>query len=760
MSIRKIHQKLWLRSALTLLAVALCLSAYADGEQRFHEEGTKWVDPVEFYELQDIDRTDFQRDYDQGDIDFNRVLKEKGVKVYGLRLKPIAGAMRVRKFMNIGYDDYQSSTIDYQTLYGIEGVPLHEAGFCVYVDESVSRTYSISYSYSVTDLYDEGRTYTDKGKCDATISIAGLRLVPSSEGVGFSYSLQCKGVERETTSGAMDGVDRNTDTMTKEAGVDGRLGKFIYFSESRDLLVMLSATAKSVADKASSEDLTAEEKQKMSTRPWPRVYFIVEQILVEDTVSGIPVPALSVEDSQELTSTLENLMLWLKGEGDPLGLGEHSGPKEAAAINAISIIASIFLSSGIAGMVSGSGAQVVAGLTSSIMGAGSGTPPPPTPSSPPDMPNMDGLKPKRPEEEEKPEDTPPPPPDPNKFVPTKYPELCKKYHLTQQPDGDIVMESPSTKKELHYYSYGDGTYFTDFTRDQDDPNQRYTREEIEERLRLEAENKGYFKHIADKAEDARREQPDIQRKVDKEFYDEYRKWKEQCQKDEHHQDVLNKVALRRGVLDSSDEKAIRRNITAERVGIETWQAKQDLKDAALVDAVASVGLVPFDAVDKTCETAIFALAGANPQNLAAKGVQDAYIVMRSTGQAGVEALYMKKGRLAHIGLGTLKGVNAMMFQSHAKDFSKILGTGLPGEAAMFIGSDGINSTISAMEQGKDAGKAALGAMKVKTIAYGLGKVPIVGSGLSKGLINGYYFTTDTLPEAWGALKRFKAAYSD
>ena len=73
-------------------------SVWADGEQRNHEVGTRWVDPVEFYELQDINRTDFQRDYDQGDIDFNKVIKAKGLKVYGLRLKPFCGATYVEKF--------------------------------------------------------------------------------------------------------------------------------------------------------------------------------------------------------------------------------------------------------------------------------------------------------------------------------------------------------------------------------------------------------------------------------------------------------------------------------------------------------------------------------------------------------------------------------------------------------------------------------------------------------------------------------------
>ncbi|MBR3114481.1 MAG: hypothetical protein IKH47_01715, partial [Bacteroidaceae bacterium] len=60
---------LYIGFCLTLCAWS-ALPALADGEQRNFEVGTRWVDPVEFYELQDINRTDFQRDYDQGDIDF------------------------------------------------------------------------------------------------------------------------------------------------------------------------------------------------------------------------------------------------------------------------------------------------------------------------------------------------------------------------------------------------------------------------------------------------------------------------------------------------------------------------------------------------------------------------------------------------------------------------------------------------------------------------------------------------------------------
>ena len=140
---------------LTKLIFAVCafllaVTARADGEER-NEAGTRWVDPVEFYELQDINRTDFQRDYDQGDIDFNRVLKDKGVKVYGLRLKPFCGATFVEKYAYITELDYNGVRADFQLgfqdLYGVRGIPLHEASFCIYADEGVSRSYDYTYQW-------------------------------------------------------------------------------------------------------------------------------------------------------------------------------------------------------------------------------------------------------------------------------------------------------------------------------------------------------------------------------------------------------------------------------------------------------------------------------------------------------------------------------------------------------------------------------------------------------------------------------------
>ena len=89
-----------LRVALAMSLAFSALQARADGEQI--EGGSTWVDPVEFFKLQDIDYTDCRRDYDQGDIDFNNVLLKSGVKVYGLRLKPLCIAGHVEEFPRCG----------------------------------------------------------------------------------------------------------------------------------------------------------------------------------------------------------------------------------------------------------------------------------------------------------------------------------------------------------------------------------------------------------------------------------------------------------------------------------------------------------------------------------------------------------------------------------------------------------------------------------------------------------------------------------
>lgn len=86
---------------MALLVIGGATQVRADGEAKV-EPGTQWVDPVAFYELKDVTTADLKRDYDQGDIDVNKVMTKKGVKIYGLKLKPIAVAGHVEEQHQFG----------------------------------------------------------------------------------------------------------------------------------------------------------------------------------------------------------------------------------------------------------------------------------------------------------------------------------------------------------------------------------------------------------------------------------------------------------------------------------------------------------------------------------------------------------------------------------------------------------------------------------------------------------------------------------
>ena len=218
--------------------------AWADGEER-NEAGTRWVDPVEFYELQDINRTDFQRDYDQGDIDFNRVLKDKGVKVYGLRLKPIAIAGHIPGEQVVGQrvDYTQKQSYEYQDIMGFKGIPLNEASFCVYADESVSRTYSGEYNINGHTHYITYAEYVDDddwvNRANISITISSLQIAPADGGIGFSYALDAKTSEKTISMNGRAIDDHFSGSgweCKKPAGVNTSLGHFIYFQGSRHLM--------------------------------------------------------------------------------------------------------------------------------------------------------------------------------------------------------------------------------------------------------------------------------------------------------------------------------------------------------------------------------------------------------------------------------------------------------------------------------------------------------------------------------------------
>ena len=728
---------------IAMLAVAMM--AWADGDQREGEQGTKWVDPVEYFELQDISGNDLQRDYDQGDIDISKVIKQKGKKVYGLRLKPIAGAVRVRKFLNIGCDEFVSGDISYQDSYGIEGVPLNESAFCIYVDEGVSRSYSFSYSYEVTESSD-GEAYTEKGKSEVTISITGLHLDVSGGGVGFNYALSAKVSEKEQSLGSS---SKGSNTLTKSAGVDPRLGKFIYFNEGRYLLVMLGATAQAEAARASSEDLTAVEKEQMSNHAWPRVYFIVEEMMVED--DGEAVVPLSATDKQELKDYVDDLRSWLRGEGDPLGLGERTDEKTAVVVNVISTIGAILVGGTLAGFVGGTGAQIAANMTETIINASSGGDFPPMDS--PEGSEIEGVEPKREEEEkpqygEKPEESgdgnPPVEDDPTIFKSEQYADLIEDY-VRQDIFGDITVIDPVTGDEVIYTNNGDNTWKNLNT------GQDWTPDEIGRRLEYKKENRGELLKTALKAEHDKMVQRakwnwQNQRDRNRGYSDEmlqYRKEKEKNDEALRLSQRMDELAARYNMVALGDGSNVMQ-VLAERKSVIMEEQKREGKKAAYnmkLDKTLEVFQHACQAVDGAADTIVYTLGKCVPGGAY---VYDAYALIKGVGVAGSEVVAnvafsdRKVGVLdayTHVLQGAGKGILAVV-QNHAGDIAKLGGatTGakyLAKEFLIFAAPEAISSASDAAwkatEQGRQLGAGELmqsmwDGFAKKSLAYGTNKV--------------------------------------
>ncbi|MBQ8655691.1 MAG: hypothetical protein IJ527_01315, partial [Prevotella sp.] len=200
-----------------------------------------------------------------------------------------------------------------------------------------------------------------------------------------------------------------------------------------------------------------------------------------------PTP-LTEEERTSLIDLMKKLMAWLKGNGDPLGLGKHTGPLESAVINVIGIIAASLLGNAIVGVTGGGGAGLAESLIGGLTG---GTPPPvpPTQQTPPDLPNL----PKRKDDEDDDEvEVAPGTDNDGGFRPTHYPDLCNKY-LSGNPDGTLTMTDPVTGKPLTYYPTPDGKGW------ESESGTRYSNESLEENLRFRHENAATLKQDAAQA---------------------------------------------------------------------------------------------------------------------------------------------------------------------------------------------------------------------------------------------------------------------
>ncbi len=689
----------------------LATTARADGEDR-SDPGTQWVDPVAFYSLMDITTSDLQRAYDQGDIDFNKVMKKKGVKVFGLKLKPVAIAGHVEGQQPMGQlkDTESTYKFHYQDIMGIRGAPLNEAAFCVYADEAVSRTYKFSYDYTenITLRYGgpgglQPSTDVLHMRLQGTMNISDMRLVPIGGGVGISYAMN--------VSGKYDGVRYiNTDGQevraSKEAGADPDLGHFIYNQGSPHLLLMLSADQRDnyviyfkYLQEGYVKALTAEQEAQIG-RPWARVYFEVVEMLV-GYEGGEPV--IDEETRQELRTTMDGLLAWLSGEGDPLGLGEHTDAKMSAVINSLSTIAAILMTNGLVS-IAGGGSGLVGTLTSGITGAG-GTPPPT-----PDTSQIDGLEPKRKEDEDE-DNTPPPPPDPNA-------DLFKQYVKTDA-DGDLTFTDPVTGKETIYINNGDGT-FTNLN-----TGQSWTREEIGDRLRYETENQALLKQDADQAARNAAEQraqwdAQNQRDLERGYSDEqkaYADWKQEQADQQKHQEYLEKMAAKYHVPPT--DKAVKDAIKFEQVMNEI-DAKTHLAEAEAIGESINY----LEKVDKGCEVAVNVMSGAVPGGSTVKNVYTfAKSTLVATSEAVADGKSLEEGA-AHIFVGMGNGALGVL-QNEAGNLTEGKSYAMLKELGVNVLTEDLKAGMNAIAEGKsidEIGKTLINTTGSKTAEFGVGKL--------------------------------------
>ena len=705
---------LYIGFCLTLFAWS-ALPALADGEQRNFEVGTRWVDPVEFYELQDINRTDFQRDYDQGDIDFNKVVKDKGLKVYGLRLKPFCGATYVEKFAYITELDGVNPDFqfDFQDLYGVRGIPLNEAGFCIYVDEGVSRSYDFTYKWK--SHHPEVRAvceHWENNTSTSSLNISNLRLSSTENSLDVCYSFTAHEHLFQAYRNYCHNIDENPEDngtlehdydFSKSDGANHKLGHFIYFRGARDLILMVGCDAMSLAKHMKASEIP------LLQRPWPRVYFFVEEILVEDDGG----PILSEEDRQELVNYLDGLTTWLSGEGDPLGLGEHTDATTSAVIGAIGTVASILLGNGLAGMLGGGAGSLVDTLVNSATGGANPLPG----SDAPDLTKMEGLKGRKPEEEDDNENENEPPPPPEEKL-----DFLDRYTRVDS-DGDFWVRDPVTGKETLYTNNGDGTY-RNFNTDQD-----WRPEEINEHLRYRDENSNPLKQDAETAARNAAEQHAQWEKESKELSQEgkdYLKWKHEQEAAEKKQAEIERLARKYGVPPT--EKAVTNAIKYEQainqIDADTYNDLANQYDE---------GIHKLEVIDKTCEIGVNVMATCVPGG---EAVKDAYTFAKATLVAASEAVNEGKSLgegLAHVAVGMGNGALGVI-QNQA---SNLAGEGKYAwvkELGINVATEDLKEGMNAYYQTGDLAKARdamLQATGKKTAEFGVSKLISYGTGKLK-----------------------------
>ncbi len=686
---------------LVAFATSLSLHAQSDGEQR-DVSGARWVAPVEYLELNKIKKDEvgeIARSFSQRSAyDIQKIMKERGVKVLGMKLKP---------YIASGHDSDVESIFDFQEQYEEWGILVNDESFCIYTDEGINKSYDLNYSFKRNSREIIGWHY--KLTFHDIIQLKDLRVAQTGKGVALSYAMDCainaSGTCEETkfNRGNLEtdvkNVTRNN-TYSKPVGVTDELAYFVY---NKDMPLRLIV---------GGERKTEKEGERFEWRIWPRVCFVVEEILVEDEGGAFV-----------LSNYMGDLLTWLTGRGDPLGLGEHSSALESAVINVIGIVSSILLSSGIASMSGGTGANIAAGLTEALLGSAAGSTPPPMS----DSPDINGLEAKRKEEEEEgtPPDVPqePEPVDPNKFNPSDYPYGGQ--YLSQQPDGDIVMKSPVTGKDVHFYSNGDGTWFTD-------SGCTYNADDIGERLRYEAENSGVLRQDAETAarnvaEQYAQWEAQNQRDLERGYSDEqkaYMDWKQEQANAEKKQELLEKLADKYHV--AATEKAVKDAIKFEQT--------MNIIDAEVYADLGKQwdeGIETLKKVDKGCETIVNVMSGCVPGGGAVKNAYTfAKASLVATSEAIAEGKDLKEGA-AHVWVGMVNGALGVI-QNEAGNLTKGAKYAMVKELGINVVTEEAKEFINGIAKGQsleEISKNMINATGKTTVSFGIGK--LISGGIDK-----------------------------
>ena len=686
------------------------------GDQR-EFGGTRWIDPVILYDLQDITRTDYTRSYDQGDIDVNKEIVSKEYKIYGIRVKPICAAGLVEKYAYYTYlgGEDASFSFSYQNMYGVKGEPLNESWFCIYPNESISRTYTFEYTATA-----HGSDYTSHETAYNIIKITGLRFIQTSNGIAFSYALDGKATHHGTSSYKYKG-EKNTYSYKshKGDGVNARYGHFIYFKGARDLLLMLGAPAQD--PHADWADHLPEALQ----HPWARVYFIVEQVQVDAgvvaAVEGVELQSFEsetaeVDETEETDADAEkseeeegdeeeedggilpdDMMQLIKDwfAGDPLGLGKQATPPEAVGIGSVAALISLLL--GGVGAVGGGTGGALGGLAG---GAGGGALPPPIEGAP---------------------SGPAPIQDPFQRIEEKY--------VTRDPDGSITIKDPITGEPKLYLPDGQGGY--------DNPlgGGFKSEEDMLNHLAYLDRNSGTLSQDAATAafnQAQQREQWDTQnaRDLARGYSDEmadYKQWKDE---EERKTNQIIKLADKYCV--AADEESVRKAVKAEMIKAGIESAKQEA-EAARNDMIV-VGLESTKNVAATSLVMIpLALSGVGTVSATTMAkvkiwqsvytmstsvidkVGDAYVKGENTGTAAVHGLVT----------GTV-GV----IQNYAGNMG-----GLKTEAAIVIGGEGFKAGYEEYTSSGDLNKTldkTIEGIKTGTVNHAINKTLDFGINKAKG----------------------------